>query len=252
MLRGLGVILVNTIINASYTTYHDSQFQLGESHPGRYDLFCFREGSARVKGRHGIYRATPGDCLLFCENEAPHTVYSNGQSVSLYRICFEPDTALIIKENHITANPATSAAVRRCFEHHDFGNKPEAACWLAAAVCEFCNPSLVCPNSELELLDALISYLTAHFQEKLSLEKLCVFSGYSANHITRIFNKQLGCTPYQYLLAFRCKRAENLLKLTDKSVAEIALETGFNDSAHFSKSFKRFTGRLPSSYRKPE
>jgi AraC-like DNA-binding protein len=56
-------------------------------------------------------------------------------------------------------------------------------------------------------------------------------------------------TPVNYLLQMRLERIKVRLKETDKSVKEIMMETGFLDPAHFSKIFKKYTGKSPSEFR---
>ncbi|WP_422100095.1 helix-turn-helix domain-containing protein [Tenacibaculum maritimum] len=43
--------------------------------------------------------------------------------------------------------------------------------------------------------------------------------------------------------------ATRLLKQTNLNISEIADKTGFSDSSHFNKTFKKYTGRNPSAFR---
>ena len=53
-----------------------------------------------------------------------------------------------------------------------------------------------------------------------------------------------------YLLKNKLQIAAKLLKNQNKNLLEIALDTGFNDLASFSRSFKKQFGLAPSAYRK--
>ena len=57
-----------------------------------------------------------------------------------------------------------------------------------------------------------------------------------------------GKTPVEYIRTIRLERAARLLQKTDKTVAEIAYETGFNNPKYFSRHFKAQFGVLPSTY----
>jgi transcriptional regulator GlxA family with amidase domain len=54
----------------------------------------------------------------------------------------------------------------------------------------------------------------------------------------------------EYVTFTRLTVAENLLKTTDLSIADIAYETGFNDSNYFSLVFRQHYGTPPTDYRK--
>ena len=68
-------------------------------------------------------------------------------------------------------------------------------------------------------------------------------------HLTRTFRKFFRCTPGDYLRACRMEKAAALLAQTRKSLAEIALESGFADQSHFSKAFTQNFGSSPRHYR---
>ena len=56
--------------------------------------------------------------------------------------------------------------------------------------------------------------------------------------------------PYEYLLRVRITAARTLLESTDRTIADIACETGFYDHSHFTRTFKRLIGASPGQYRK--
>ena len=59
-----------------------------------------------------------------------------------------------------------------------------------------------------------------------------------------------GKTPIAYLNYYRIECAGELLKLTDKTVTEVAMSCGFNDMSYFSKQFKRYKNVSPLKYKK--
>lgn len=74
-------------------------------------------------------------------------------------------------------------------------------------------------------------------------------AGYSTFHLVRLFNRAVGYAPYQYLLRQRVSLAKNLLAGSDLTILQLCLKSGFNNAAHFSTVFRRYTGYSPSSYR---
>ena len=70
------------------------------------------------------------------------------------------------------------------------------------------------------------------------------------NYLSRLFKKETGMLLTEYIQKERMTKAQELLKNTELSVSEIALQTGYPSFAHFSKQFRRFTGDSPNEYRK--
>jgi transcriptional regulator GlxA family with amidase domain len=63
------------------------------------------------------------------------------------------------------------------------------------------------------------------------------------------FQQHAGSGPHQYLLGLRLVRARFLLTQTDRSVKEIARQTGFEDEHYFCRFFKMKTGLTPGQWR---
>ena len=61
-------------------------------------------------------------------------------------------------------------------------------------------------------------------------------------------NALIGQTPAELLRDSRMKKACELIKQKVLTISEIAFEVGFNDSSHFSKTFKKYYGVAPSQY----
>jgi AraC family transcriptional regulator len=81
------------------------------------------------------------------------------------------------------------------------------------------------------------------------LAAVAAAAGVHAGHLARVFRNHFHCTAGEYLRQRRVERAYRLLR-GDKSLAEIAVATGFADQSHFSTVFKRHTGMTPAAYRK--
>ena len=71
---------------------------------------------------------------------------------------------------------------------------------------------------------------------------------------TTLFNEKVknysGFTPLNYLINIRISEAIKLLKKGEVNITDIALDTGFYSSQHFSTTFKKLTGFTPSEFRK--
>lgn len=107
---------------------------------------------------------------------------------------------------------------------------------------------------EKPMVDPAARQLSDHIDKNLdsisSLSDLCEAFHYSKNYIIRIFNKEFGLSPIQYINDVKIKRAMYLLETTSRSVREIMVECGYSDYPYFYKRFVRKTGLSPLRWRK--
>ncbi|MBQ6798554.1 MAG: AraC family transcriptional regulator [Oscillospiraceae bacterium] len=101
-----------------------------------------------------------------------------------------------------------------------------------------------------ERIQTMLEYIHRHFSEKLTLEQIAASAIISGRECLRCFQSCIHKTPFEYLLDYRVQVAERLLRTTDLSITEIALQTGFSDSAYFSRQFRELRKMSPSQYRK--
>lgn len=83
----------------------------------------------------------------------------------------------------------------------------------------------------------------------ISLSEVAKRSGLSLRNFNRLFLKEAGLGPKDYLLLRRVEKAKWLLRETKMTVTDIALEVGYNSLSKFIATFKRLEGVLPSDYR---
>lgn len=95
----------------------------------------------------------------------------------------------------------------------------------------------------------VLEYINEHLDRDIKLADLAQLLGMSQFHFSHLFKQAIGTAPYQYVLQQRVERAKQLLKQTDRSIMEIALECGFNSHSHLSKHFRQFTGITPKAFR---
>jgi len=95
-----------------------------------------------------------------------------------------------------------------------------------------------------------MAYLHEHYAESISRWDLAQYANISEDYLTYCFRQEFGTTPMQYLQRYRVNQAKLLLKNSEKSITEIALEVGFTDSGYFSRVFRRQTGISPEAFRR--
>lgn len=92
-------------------------------------------------------------------------------------------------------------------------------------------------------------YLEAHHAQAVSLDELARLVQRHPRHLIEAFRRAYGVPPHTYLLQRRVREAKRLL-LSEQTPVEVALGLGFCDQAHFSATFKRFTGVTPGQFRR--
>ena len=94
-------------------------------------------------------------------------------------------------------------------------------------------------------------YIDEHFSNPdLSLKDICSHLAISVSYFSSIFKSYTDLTFVEYLTERRVEKAKQLLKNTDKSIADISEAVGYKEPHYFSMIFKKSTGITPKNYRK--
>ena len=106
----------------------------------------------------------------------------------------------------------------------------------------------ICPvsSSKPEIKKSL-EYINDNLSRDILVSDLSKMANLSLYYFIRIFKKEVGLTPKEYLIQQRIKKAKALIPL-QIPLSHIALKCGFYDQSHMIKYFKVYTGRNPSSY----
>lgn len=100
------------------------------------------------------------------------------------------------------------------------------------------------------IVENIMKYMEENYQEKISLDQIADNMYLSTYYISKLFKKETGDTPINYLIRLRMKKAREILEedpsCTIRSVAEAV---GYEDAYHFSKLFKKYYGISPLYYR---
>ena len=93
------------------------------------------------------------------------------------------------------------------------------------------------------------AFLCTHATLPLSRWQIADDVHVSEDYLTRVFKKELGLSPWDYLNRYRVWLAGSLLRNTGMSVNEVSIATGFQDQAYFCRVFKKIRGYSPSKLR---
>lgn len=105
---------------------------------------------------------------------------------------------------------------------------------------------------DLERLQPALSYIEQHYAERISVAQLAEILCLSPDRLGHLFRDGVGQAPLQYINEIRLRKAMNLLKTQEHTVAEVAQAVGFFDYNHFGRQFRRRYGCTPNQVRQGE
>lgn len=99
------------------------------------------------------------------------------------------------------------------------------------------------------MVEQAIRYVNEHYREPLKLEDVCRVSMLSKTYFCYLFKLLTQQTLVEYMMNLRIRKSIELLSNPENAITWVALEVGFSDPTHFSRTFKKVVGVSPRTYR---
>ncbi len=99
-------------------------------------------------------------------------------------------------------------------------------------------------------IERVLEYIERSYKESLLLKELAVISGYSLSRFKSKFKEEVGLTPANYITFKKLEYAKHLLRTTELTVTQIALDAGFSSSNYFSTVLRNQSSYSPSEFRR--
>ena len=96
----------------------------------------------------------------------------------------------------------------------------------------------------------VVAYIESHVSLSFSVPDLARIVQLSVSHFSRAFKESFGLTPLAYVKARRIRHAKVIMLDTQRPLAQIALDCGMCDQAHFTRVFRKVVGISPSLWRR--
>jgi AraC-like DNA-binding protein len=98
-------------------------------------------------------------------------------------------------------------------------------------------------------ISKVLCYIEAHLDDNLDIKTLARVAGYSVYHFSRIFKMSVGESTISYVSRLKLEKASSKIIDKNKSIIEIALDTGYETPNGFNKAFKKIFDMTPSEYK---
>lgn len=116
--------------------------------------------------------------------------------------------------------------------------------WIVAALENLANAA----QNGFDIVAKAKKYIDGHYNERITLPSIAHAIGVSSNYLSSLFTKKLGQSYIDYLSDVRIKEAIRLIRTNEYKMYEIAAMVGYNNVEHFSRIFKKHTGKSPKQF----
>lgn len=235
-----------------------------------FEFLLVRSGSCTVSLQRKSYTLTENDCLLFL----PYQIHGidfppscNGWVMTFSQDLIKAFLPSTVGQRAVhpvfQLSPATQAFLvaqlidaRSARSEHI--QKPSKELELMAKACMYavCSEYLCrvetepCDQTPEAISIQVLQYVADHFQEDISLESVARQLGYNYQYVSRIFNRTVGLNFKSILNQYRFEYAAQLLRETDKTITDIAFESGFQSLRTFNRVSDEMYHVAPKQLRK--
>lgn len=240
----------NTYFNTDWMPHFHKNFELIYVLDGKLLL--------TVNGNTELMEA--GDYALILSNQV-HSFQSEGRSniwIAIFSEQFVPHFANYVEKSEgkrsvFRCEESVHAFVLENLLYAESSITMKKACFYA--LCDqylrqiplterkSCNDDLIC---------RVLDYVEEHYRENISLTSVADHFGYEYHYLSRILNQGYHIRFSTLVNEYRVDRAIRLLETTDKSITDVALESGFQSIRNFNHVFQSVTGNTPGNYLRPK
>jgi len=96
----------------------------------------------------------------------------------------------------------------------------------------------------------VVRHVAQNLDRQIANSELAALARLSASHFGRAFKQAVGVSPREYVTQARIDQAKALMGRPDLALSQIALDCGFCDQAHLSRTFHQLVGTTPNKWRR--
>ena len=266
---------VTKIANVHFFEFEESKQTPKDKHPFCELLFSY-SGTLKIDGDNFKGKLKGGELIIHGANETHALSTHKSKKTTIVILGFECNCTLlnffsankvrlderekkqiarIVKEGRNVFAPPYDKALydMRKKENQIFGSEQLLRSLLENFLIELIRKHVLAKNEEydgeVKRFDEVITYVDTHFMEKITLDELAFLFNTNRSAFCKEFKAHTGLTFVNYVALKKTEKIKELLAKSNKSVAEISAQLGFDSSAYFCRFFKKQTAQTPKEYR---
>ena len=232
-----------------------------------YSLLYVDHGWIRASAGDEIVRIDEGKCILYMPGVRQETYFSAEGNPNVYYVYFTgaamdevmslfnvKDTLVCTVENR-TMFRLLFQQIAQIFRPLKVMNgrkpvsQPNINGLLLQLIDVVLQSKMIHEKPENNVIMPALTYMSEHYHENVNLEECAAMVNLSVGRFAHLFTKQIGLSPYKFILSLRIDEAKDLLANSSMSINDVARQTGFSDPCYFSRIFRKYTGSTPREYR---
>ena len=163
---------------------------------------------------------------------------------------FNPNKNYAGVHNVFKVSDTTAILTQKRFVENKDLTRLSVQSFLYSSLADFASQIEMCERSaDDDILAKAITFMRKHKEKPITINEVAEAIGYSKSHLSYVINRAAGFGYNTLLSMLRIEDARTMLRETQKSILEIALECGFGSERSFYRQFKAIIGKSPHEYR---
>lgn len=243
----------------------------------KYELYYLVNGTRRYFIGNASYLVNAGDLVIIppdqihktdAVEEGGHTRYVLNFNEETIRPlarenegelldCFTRDVRIVrtpMRQRRLIESLLQRLNENECSEDFSLLKRRILLCELLVYTNEFARAQESCEpmygKVHHDLIEAVQQYISTNYQETLNLSTIAAKFYISPSYLSRLFKRVTNLSIVEYINGVRVMNAKNLLEKSENKIVDIAHQSGFSNTVHFTRVFKDGTGLSPHQYRK--
>lgn len=239
--------------------YYTDKYSIKRNKFSNYLMMLIVDGSLKVEINRKEYFAKKGE-IVFIDCKKPHKYQSVGEWESLW-VHFDGVLAddyynqltkdgIVIEANNYGSLEYYFNDLVDLFKNQKTIDEANVSKKLISILTELLkNDHKNIKEDKESLMNDIITYINENFSKSITIDDLSKMAKLSTYYFVKVFSKEIGLTPHQYITQVRLNTAKFLLATTNLSIKAIGYDIGFKSETSFCITFKKWEKLTPSEYR---
>lgn len=232
-----------------------------------FTLLLMRRGQLTINVNEEIRVLKPGETVLI----PPHASHDYTNDTDEHASCGEVkfhvlaqamSEKLIAVPSYLGENPFVKACIDemlRTSSEYEEAEGPVLASYLETLIIHILDRyrssqdesgGVVNTMNYSPLSKQIVTYINRNYAKAISLDDISESVGLNKSYICNAFKKDTGTTIINCLTAVRIRKAAEMISYGERTLAQVAQQTGFVNTSHFNRIFTKYTGISPGQYRR--